>query len=1137
MILRRSSAFTALSLFSLLTCSALFGQDATGRVLGTVSDPSGGSVAGATITVTNVATKVARTTLSAPDGSFQVLLVPIGQYMVAVDAKGFRKSVTSSQSLEINQALRVDVRLEVGSTSETVQVEANVSGVETVSAALGGVVTASQITNMPLNGRNTLDLVFIQPGVIPASTGGANGFSIGGGRTDSVTFLLDGGVNNNLLNNGVVLNPNPDTVEEFKVITNSYNAEYGRGGGGVVSVVTKSGTNSLHGSLFEFVRNTNFNANTFFNNANRLPIDQLKRNQFGFAVGGPMFIPKVLDGRNKLFFFLSYQKQIQRQTTSTAQIQVYTPAELNGDFSKSNAGKNGPDAGVASFLQQNPFFQPNAGLAAQGIIDPTRFNSVAKNYLKNNLVGSSPSGSLISQGSATSDPYEYTGKVDYVPTARDRISVTLGVNFNSAINPFAGANVIGYPNSTDTNRKFGAVNYTKIITPSLLNDFRFTVQRNDNFQAVPAANLPKPADLGIGITSDHPTGPPNLSFASGMTTGFSVQGPTQLIDNTYTWSDVMTWNRGKHSIKGGFSYTPYQNNTVYDFYINGTFFFSGAAGNGGIGSGNDRADFLLGLPDEFQQFPEAPSNIRSHNVGFFVQDEWKVRRNLTLTFGLRYEYSSPKIDTQGRSFSLLRGAQSTVFTGAPKGLLFPGDKGAPVGANFPDRNDWAPRFGFAWDPKGDGKTSIRGGFGVFHDILKAEDNLQFNGQAPFFGFADLFYDPLSKNPTKETNYFTNPFVATGQPNPFPSRKPPSNLNFDDAGFLPVGGGGVYFVDPNLRTPYVYQYNLSLQRELARNYTLLVAYAGSSSHKLTSLVDANPFILGTTNRLFNATPGNTSGSFSYLDEFTNAGYAKYNSLQTGLTKRFADSKVGATSFQLSYTYGRSMDNESGFRSRNSRVAYYNANQFYAPSDYDLKSFISFSGGWTLPFDKLWTSGPKRLLGGWNLYPIFTYRTGQPLDVTSQISRSRTRTGPSAAGDPSIVRANLINPAFAFYDPKTVQKAGNNRTGNFYFDPTAFSTAAYSAAGFNPVANPSQRTYGSLQRNAFRGPDRTNLDISMSKSLAVYKETVKVELRGDFFNVLNHAEFGNPNTTITSSQFGQISTTAAPRIIQIALRLTF
>lgn len=1116
-------------------------QDATGRIIGVVTDPTGSVVPKAKVTVTNVDTGINNETTSSNDGTYQVLLLPIGMYRVTAEAPGFRKVVTSPEKLDINQSLKVDIRLEVGSTAETVQVEANATGVETVNATLGHSVTATQIVNAPLNGRNTLDLALLQPGVIPnLGTNGtpvANaGFSVAGSRGDSVTYLLDGGVNNNLLNNLVVYNPNPDAVEEFRILTSNYTAEYGRSGGGIVSVVTKSGTNSLHGSAYDYVRNDKFNANRFFNNANRLPRDILKRNQFGATAGGPIIIPKLVNGKDRFFWFFSYQGQRQAQLTTTSKITVFTPAELNGDFSLSNASRTGPDQNVVKYLQANPFFQPNSALAARGIIDPAKINSVARNYIKGNLLASSPSGFLTSQGSAKDNRDEYTIKPDFLITPRDRLSVTLGHFTNPQLTPFSFANVPGYPNTTTVGRSFGSVNYTKTFSPTLLNEFRFSAQRVNTFQSSPAASLPKASDLGIGITPDRATGPPNLGFDSGLNAGFSVQGPTALIDNTYTWTDTLTWTKGRHTVKGGLWYTPYQDNTVYDFYINGEFFFYGASGSSF--SGNDHADFLFGLPDEFLQFPEAPSDIRQHNVGFFVQDEWKVRKNLTLTLGMRYEYSSPKVDTRGRSFSLRLGQQSTVFTKAPKGLLFPGDSGVPVGANFPDRNDWAPRFGFAWDPKSDGKMSIRGGVGVFHDVLKAEDNLQFNGQAPFFGFADLFFDPLSKNPTGEVNYFSKPFVAADQPNPFPSKPPAKNLDFAAAGFLPAGGGGVYFVEPKLRTPYIYQYNLSIQRELVRDTTLEVAYAGSSSHKLTSLADANPFVLGTTKRLFNTQSGlPATNSFSYLDQFGNVGSAHYNALLTGVTKRMSDVRyVGNVQFQFSYTYSKSIDNVSGFRSRTSRVPTLDWNRFRGPSDFDLTNVIVFSAVWELPFYKL--GGPRRLNHGWTLYPIISHRSGETLDIGAGLSRTGTRPGPSGLGDPNLVRANLVGKIQTF-DPHLLQKASNGRTGNFFFDPSAFERASLLALYNNnaAVTNPALRTYGTLGRNAFRGPERNNFDLAISKVTDLFGERAKFEIRAEFFNLFNNAQFLNPTTSITSGTFGQVSNTNDPRIIQLAARFVF
>jgi hypothetical protein len=441
---------------------------------------------------------------------------------------------------------------------------------------------------------------------------------------------------------------------------------------------------------------------------------------------------------------------------------------------------------------------------------------------------------------------------------------------------------------------------------------------------------------------------------------------------------------------------------------------------------------------------------------------------------------------------------------------------------------------------------VRGGFGVFYDILKGEDNLQFNGQAPFFGFAALIFDPLSGNPATEVNYLTQPFLSNsfGTPNSFPSRPPASNLDFAAAGFAPFGGDGVFFVNPNLRTPYTYQYSLSVQRELPGAMLAEVSYVGNSGHKFTALTDENPFILGTADRRYSLTPGNDSNSFSFLNTFSNVGNSNYNSLQTSLQKRVSETKfLGTTYFTLSYTYAHAIDTVSGFRNRNSKVPAFNTKLFRADADYDIRQRLAFSGGWDLPFDRLWSSAPKRLTSGWSLYPIVTWRTGFPLDVFAGFLSSPTEAGPSGAGDRELVRANLVGPITRF-DPRLNQTFGD-ASGNFYFDPTSFV-----ACPLNPVncpnglpsstqamADPSLRTYGTLPRNAFRGPSRTNFDLAVAKSTDILAEKLKAEFRAEFFNIFNTVQFSNPSTAFGSGLFGQITNTADPRIIQFALRLAF
>jgi hypothetical protein len=1137
------SKSTCLSAFVLLIALpfALAAQEATGRVLGSVTDPSQAAIPDAKVTVTNADTKVSRTTTTDREGNYQVLSLPIGPYSVTVEHAGFAAVTTAPEQLRINQSLRVDVRMKVGQISQSVLVESTAVGIETVNSSLGGSVTGSSITNLPLNGRNVMDLIGSQAGATPERpdrTTATVGYSISGGRTDSMTFLLDGAVNNNLLDNGLVFNPNPDAIAEFRVITSNGTAEFGRNAGGIVSVVTKSGTNELHGTAYDYLRDEAFNANRFFNNLNDVSRPVLKRNQFGGTLGGPVVLPGVVNGRDKFFFFLGYQGQRQSSVEFKDAVSVFTLDELRGDFSKSGTG-GGPDALVADYLLAHPYFQPNPALAAQGIIDPTRIDGIAQNYIKSGLIPSSASGTIFPAGSATSNRDELTAKLTLNITQKDRIETTLGAARAPALTSFGlnGANTPGFPSLSNNRNYLGSVTYTKVFSPSLLNDLRFSAQRNNAMRSVPAVDKPTPAQLGIQTTPDHSTGPPLLSFISDLMVGFSPQGPTTFGNNTYNFSDSLNWTRGRHTVKAGFSLTPFQTNMVYDFYANGSYWFYGLYGPIGVGSGNDRADFLLGLPDEYFQSSEAATNIRTRNYAAFVQDEWRVTPSLVLTLGLRYEYSTPKIDTRGRSFSLAFGQRSTVFPNAPVGLLFPGDAGAPKGSNFANKNDFAPRFGFAWSPTGR-KTSIRGAFGVYFDILKGEDNLQYNGQPPFFGYADLYFNPLDASPSAEVGYFRDPFGSTGSPNPFPSRPPAKNIDFGESGFLPFGGGGMYFVNPHLRTPYIYQYNLSVQHEIARNLVAEASYVGSSSHKLTGSVDSNPFVLGTTHRLFNTVSGNDDDSFSYLTTFDNLGTASYHSLQAMLEKKTGELRhLGSLSFKLSYTYGHSIDTSSGFRERNiGYVASYNHKLFRASSDEDLRHSLSFSAAWDLPFGSMWASGPKRLTEGWTLYPMFTWHTGFPLDVFAQLSQARTLAGPSAAGDASLVRANLVASGVTLYDPHQSQTLSEN-TGNFWFNPAAFSTSGLLEDDSYYIDNPSKRTYGTLGRNAFRGPGRTNVDLALTKSTHLWGERLTSDFRVEAFNLFNSAQWSNPSTNITSSLFGQVTNTYDPRIIQLALRLKF
>ncbi|HKS65697.1 MAG TPA: TonB-dependent receptor [Candidatus Acidoferrales bacterium] len=1125
---------TLLVIALLLPCLSLHGQNATGRIVGVVTDKQGAVIPGVQIVITNVGTGVRSETTTDGKGFYQLLDLPVGLYVVKAEHQNFAKAVTQPQSLEINQTLKIDLQMRLGSVTETVEVNAQAARVETEIPTLGATVTGAPIQDLPLNGRNTLDLALTQPGVVPiaddlgtygTSNGGSNGYagiSVGGARGDAVTYLLDGGINNRVTSNQVVFNPNPDAVGQFRILENNYTAEYGRNGGGVVSEVIKSGTNSLHGSLYDYLRNDAFNANDYFDKAEGNPRPVLKRNQFGGTIGGPVTVPRVINGKDRLFFFFAYQGQRQTQTVNQGFVTTYTPAELNGDFS--NFDNSGPDPNVAAFLQSHPYFQPDSAKAAQAIIDSTKIDPVAMAYISANLIPTSSTGQIFPEGSETTNVDQYLGKVDYYATKNDHFSLTLGSNKQPVVNPFFGANVPGFTSLATTWDYFANIGYTKMISGTKVNEFHVTAQRWYN-KTVPGSQPPTPAALGVSIQSDSVLGPPNLYYDNGLSVGFDPNVNWKA-DNTYAFTDSFTWIRGNHTWKFGGQFGILQENSIYAYQTDGSFYFYGPST--GVGSGNDLADFLLGAADEYYQASKAPSNEHQRQYALFAQDEWRVTPQLTLTLGLRYEYTSPETDTHGYTFTIIPGLQSQRLVNAPTDLVFPGDPGAPRGWYFPDYKNIGPRVGFAWDPFGNGKTSVRGGFGMFYDTLNGWMSDWATDEPPFSASADLFFNPSVNG---QNTILSDPYGAAGQPDPFPSQiPPPSNLDFVAQGIIPFGNGNNNFVDPHLKTPYIYQYNLSVQRQVTSGLMAEIGYAGSSSHKLLTWLDANPFVLGTDTRVLNQ--GLASPNFGYLTTFAGVINANYNALLASLTERQVNVPyLGNVFFTLSYTWSHNLDDGSGFNSRNTQIASYDRRALYGNSDFNVPQRLTFSGGWELPFAEAWPKAPKRLTSGWSLFPIVFAQSGIPLDARAGLHQTMSDPGPSGAGDAEVVRADTAVASIHTFDPHEVQTF-NGVTGNFWFNPGDFQLDPCIGAGNCPLG-----FYGTFRRNSFRGPKRVNADLALEKATSLTEQT-KLVFRAEAFNIFNHTEFRPPSAiSFTSGTFGQITGTYDPRVLQLALKFVF
>ncbi len=1129
-------ALRAMGLVCVLFIGLLAGATAawaqtTARFSGVVKDQSGGVVSGAAITLTNTGTNVSRATITDAEGNFLFPIVEVGTFRIAAEHPGFKKYVQSGITLEVNQNAHVDIVLQVGQAAETVEVSGDVTQVDTTSAVLGKVESERRIVDLPLVERDTLQLGLLQAGVFAPDydDGSGNPFSVSGQRSESLTFLIDGADNNDFLGNNIVVSPNPDAVQEFKILTNNYDAQFGRTSGGIVNQVIKSGSNQLHGSLFEFFRNDVLNARDFF-----LPErTSFKRNQFGGTVGGAI-------RKDKTFFFLAYQGERRREGQVAPVMTTLSVPERSGDFSDLFTGSTDPATGN----DYGQLYDPSTGLPFANNQVPV--NVVSANYISkyvplpnigtNQFVGG-PVGSIRAEQGIV--------RLDHNLSARDTLSFLYVVNDVADSYPFrivngasTGGNVpVGSGFSDLTRNQVGTLTWSHTFANGWLNEARFAANRAASLQATPA-DTTTPSALGFtNVNPDDPSGaaPPIMFVSGAFNLGPSPQGPTKLHDATFQGQDNFVLPRGRHEWRFGGDVRRVRNNFNYDFFNNGSFDFGSfgaftASPVSANSPGSALADFVGGFPDNFFQFSNAVYGIRTSSYFFYAQDTWKATKRLTVTLGLRYEYNTPMTDIHNNIMGFFPGQQSTVFPGAPQSILYAGDPGTPNnGLTYPDRNNFAPRVGFSWDIFGNAKLVMRGGGGIFYDIEDGALNLQFGGQAPFGSVANLYFGPGNMT---SGGILADPFTAYGTTNSFPYDKANPYFSVPAISFA-------FLVSPNFRTPYSENFNYGFQYQLSKDTVVEAVYVGSLGRKLISSGEVNfpqtnieqqqlagfNFINADCARPLAgcANPadpnGSPTGATLLLTNFS-SGISASHELQVTVDKRFSK---GFT-VRSAYTLAKTTDLTSGFRARSYGYTNpYIPRMDHALADFDATHRLVVSGLYELPTSRL--SGGNKILSkvveGWQVGGIVTFQSGTPFTLYQN--------NDSSGQQNYLDRPDLVGPIQTF-NARSVQTFNStclpgSTTGNFYFNPSSFD-----------CTNVAQFTYGTLGRNTLRGPGINNWDVSIIKRIKI-TESKNLEFRSEFFNAFNHAQFMRPDNQGFSGTFGQVTSARAPRLIQFGLKLYY
>ena len=1051
---------------SLLLAAPALAQTHRASLRGTVYDVNKAAVPGMTITLTNTATGERRTTTSGEDGSYAISSLPAGVYELEVQEGAFRK-YTKRFELLVNQEERHDISLEVAGPAvvDEYSIESSTAGVKKDSASLGTVIENRQVTGLPLDGRNFYELSLLVPGAVPpaqGSAGSARGdfsFSVNGAREDANNFLLDGVYNIDPKLNTFGVRPSVDAIREFEMLTSTYDASFGRNPGGQINVILNSGSNNFHGSLFEFHRNAALDARNFFAPASE-PKPKYIRNQFGGAIGGPIV-------RNRTFFFADYEGTRSREGI-TRITNVPTAEERVGNFSHSAFG-----------VPTNPFTgQPfDGGVIPSFFLNPIGLEIAALYPLPNRNV---PFQNFVSSPVQRDDNDTFDVRVDHRLTDKADLTFRYSFGDRDLFEPFTGPSFSLVPGFGDTVRRrsqnaMGTL--TLVPTQNLVNETRVAFSRVAASVTQQASVLNSEVGLPTISPRERDLG---LSFIT--VTGFSPLGdegnnPQDSVTNVYQLINNSSYVHGDHLIKFGLDFRFSQQNAFRDVESRGRLQFSPFL----TLTNNALADLLFGFPLVTSVARvDNPQQIRTESYNFFINDSYRVTPRLTLVGGLRYEYNSPPVDKDDRA---------TMYDVATRSLVPVGTNGVPRSGFDPDRNNFAPRVGFAWSIGKDQTTVLRGGYGVYYDQspLAPAEALYFN--APFFDNSIFF--PLQGLPLT----LNDPF-----PSFFPFALPDSALA----------------IQRDLRTGYMQHWNLNVERQIGERGVLEVAYVGSKGTKLLTARDINqpqpsalppglPFVPRPDPR------------FDDIDLLESRANSNYHALQTRFQQRLAR---GFTAL-ASYTWSKSIDDASNFFS-SAGDPNFPQNSFDVAaergrSNFDVRHRLSVSYSWALPFGKnrmyLDDNGfLSTVLTGWETYGIVTAQSGRPFTVALLPEIDNSGTGRSVLGFGNNDRPNVAgNPELS------------NRTTDQWFNTSAF-------------AFPAPGTFGNAGRNILDGPGFQNVNVSLMKNTAL-SERFNLQFRAEAFNLFNHPNFNLPDNFLGSPTFGRITSARDPRHIQFGLKLLF